>query len=167
MKDLQQYVLNKHKNSEFTLYHIKGKKWGCAINIQNRLSQQGYDISDTHEIKKVIGIINASNLEEKLNTDYGYPYNSSQSYFHIMCLRTKGGFFNVNSMLKKRDIKSICQGSNNHKAKITEDIVKEIKKEFYDNKPYHGQVKDISKKFNVAYNTVSKIKNNISWTHVK
>jgi hypothetical protein len=78
------YVLEKYKHRTFYLYHIKGKKWGCAMDIDKRLKKQGYTIEDTEEVKEVIGIQVADRLEKLLNEREGYPYNHTQAYIRSL-----------------------------------------------------------------------------------
>ena len=85
-------IKEKYKFHIFYLYHIKGKKWGCTLELKKRLQKQGYTIQDTEEVKQVIGIQVADRLEKFLNEREGYSYNHTQSYINALykrCLASK------------------------------------------------------------------------------
>lgn len=88
--EIKNYILETQKDTEFTLYHIKGKKWGCTCRLTERLKEQGYKMDDVCETKSIIGILNADKLEEELNKKFGYPFNKSQSYLTVYYRRVKG-----------------------------------------------------------------------------
>ena len=73
-----------YKDTTFYLYHIKGKKWGCSMDVERRLKEQGFSKDDTEEIKEVIGIEVADKLEKELNLSHGYPFNHTQSYLRVI-----------------------------------------------------------------------------------
>ena len=78
----------------YTLYHIKGKKWGCTKNLKQRLKSQKYTLADVHETIFIENIEEAAALEEKLNKECGYPWKASENYLNIIkivaCERHKG-----------------------------------------------------------------------------
>ena len=81
----------------FTLYHIKGKKWGCTKQkLSIRLWQQGLSIKDVCETIIVETEEEASKLEEQLNKKFGYPFKKSETYSHMLKIisenRHYGGF---------------------------------------------------------------------------
>jgi hypothetical protein len=67
----------------YYLYHIKGVKWGCTKNLKQRLSRQGYSISDCFEIITVDNIDVASTKEKELNIEYGYNWQDTQNYKYV------------------------------------------------------------------------------------
>jgi hypothetical protein len=73
------------------LYHIKGKKWGCSIQLEDRLSKQGYTLKDVCEIIEVLDVDEASNMERELNIRDGYGWNQSQDYRIITKAAPMGG----------------------------------------------------------------------------
>ena len=58
---------------KYTLYHIKGVKWGMTKRtLKQRLKEQGYTISDCCEVEYYDDIDVASNREIELNKLCGY-----------------------------------------------------------------------------------------------
>jgi hypothetical protein len=51
----------------YYIYHIKGVKWGCTINLKRRLKAQNYTINDVCEIIEETDLNKASDLEKELN----------------------------------------------------------------------------------------------------
>ena len=68
----------------FTLYHIKGVKWGCTNALGERLRYQGYTESDVWETIEVGDIVTATQMEEELNRRDGYGWNKSQNYMRVV-----------------------------------------------------------------------------------
>ena len=64
----------------YYLYHIKGVKWGCTKNLEQRLKKQGYSITDCSNIITIGNIDKASDMERELNLQYGYKWIESQDY---------------------------------------------------------------------------------------
>jgi hypothetical protein len=64
----------------YYLYHIKGVKWGCTINLKKRLKVQGYTLDDVCEIVKETDIDKAADMEKQLNISCGYDWNDGQDY---------------------------------------------------------------------------------------
>jgi len=73
-----------YKDTTFYLYHIKGKKWGCSMDVEKRLKNQGFSKDDTEEIKEVVCIEDADKLEKELNLSHGYDWNDAQSYLRVL-----------------------------------------------------------------------------------
>lgn len=80
------YIGSMHK-----LYHIKGKKWGCSIELEDRLSKQGYTLKDVCEIIEVLDVDKAADMERELNIRDGYGWNPSQDYRIITKAAALGG----------------------------------------------------------------------------
>ena len=69
----------------FYLYHIKGIKWGCTKNLEQRLKKQGYTLSNVSDIVLCENLDEAAKLELELNKKYSYKkqltdyrYNTSE-----------------------------------------------------------------------------------------
>jgi hypothetical protein len=77
----------------FTLYHIKGVKWGCTNALGERLRMQGYTQSDVWETIEVCDIVTATQMEEELNKRDGYGWNKSQNYMRVVEAGRKRGPF--------------------------------------------------------------------------
>lgn len=77
----------------FTLYHIKGVKWGCTNALGERLRMQGYTQSDVSETIEVWDIVTATQMEEELNRRDGYGWNKSQNYMRVVQAGRKRGPF--------------------------------------------------------------------------
>jgi hypothetical protein len=68
----------------YTLYHIKGKKWGMTVRkVERRLWEQGYSISDCDRIITCGNIDMSSDMERELNIEYGYSWKKSEYYKNI------------------------------------------------------------------------------------
>ena len=75
----------------YTLYHIKGKKWGCTKQkLSRRLWEQSLSLSDVCETILVETEEKASRLEEELNKKFGYPWKKSETYSNMISMLKKG-----------------------------------------------------------------------------
>lgn len=76
----------------YTLYHIKGKKWGCTKSrrLSARLAAQGYTIDDVYEFEKYDDIYEASNRELELQRRDGYPVDT-HPYWKVVNMATTTG----------------------------------------------------------------------------
>ena len=87
---------------KYTLYHIKGVKWGCTQQpIKTRLKQQGYTLDDLYEKILEDDVDNASELEKELNIRDGYPWNNSQDYRVIAKARKHFTAYSAEKISKK------------------------------------------------------------------
>lgn len=77
----------------YTLYHIKGIKWGCTNALGERLRYQGYTESDVCETIVVDDILIATQMEEDLNKRDGYGWNPSQNYMRVVQAGRRRGPF--------------------------------------------------------------------------
>ena len=68
---------------KWTLYHIKGVKWGCTNRLIYRLKEQGYTLDDVFETIEYDDIQTASEREEEFNIRDGYGWNKSQNYIRV------------------------------------------------------------------------------------
>jgi hypothetical protein len=75
----------------FYLYHIKGIKWGCTKNLQQRLKRQGYTISDLADLITIDNVNKAADMEKELNIKDGYGWNTSQDYRVLNKICKAGG----------------------------------------------------------------------------
>lgn len=67
----------------------------------------------------------------------------------------------VNPYLKKR-----CSGSGNGSAKLNENIIKEIRNNYQKDNMKENNYISLARKYNVTYQTISRIINRKSWTHI-
>lgn len=110
-------IKKQYKFHIFYLYHIKGKKWGCTLQLEKRLKKQGYTIEDTEEIKEVIGVEVADRLEKFLNEKEGYSYNHTQSYLLNLFRRVKNSR-TPKKYNKPKNFNRPSKLSNRHKKNI-------------------------------------------------
>ncbi len=102
----------------YTLYHIPGKKWGCTKQkLSRRLWQQGLSINDVDKTITIENMDKASDMEMKLNLEYGYGWNSSRDYREIVKnrkntltpeARLKGALKGGKAAVESGQLKSIC-----------------------------------------------------------
>ena len=74
----------------YYIYHIPNVKWGCTNNLTRRKKQQSdYNITEWIEEED---LDKADTLEKQKNLEYGYSWDDSQSYKHMLSLnRSNGG----------------------------------------------------------------------------
>lgn len=77
----------------YTLYHIKGVKWGCTNALGERLRYQGYTQDDVCETIEVDDIVLATQMEEELSKRDGYGWNPSQNYMRVIQAGRRRGPF--------------------------------------------------------------------------
>ena len=75
----------------YTLYHIKGVKWGMTERLEARLKQQGYTISDCCEFEYYDDENIAADREKELNIKCGYGWNKQQDWRIAKKNSYKGG----------------------------------------------------------------------------
>ena len=78
---------------KWTLYHIKGIKWGCTNRLKSRLREQGYTLNDVSQTMEFDNIQIASEWEKDLNIRDGYGWNDSQNYIRVYEAGRKRGPF--------------------------------------------------------------------------
>ena len=76
---------------KYTLYHIKGVKWGMTERLEARLKQQGYTISDCYEFEYYDDMDTAADRERELNIKCGYGWNKQQDWRIAKNNSYKGG----------------------------------------------------------------------------
>jgi hypothetical protein len=77
----------------YTLYHIKGIKWGCTNALKERLRYQGFTEDDVYETIEVDDIVLATQMEEELSKRDGYGWNPSQNYMRVIQAGRRRGPF--------------------------------------------------------------------------
>lgn len=60
------------KLTTYYVYHIPGVKWGCTINLKDKLRKEGYEESDVSEIIELYDVVSATLLEIQLNEKHHY-----------------------------------------------------------------------------------------------
>ena len=65
---------------KYTLYHIKGVKWGMTTRLKRRLRDQGYTISDCCGFEYYDDIDVGADREKELNLKFGYPWNDRNDF---------------------------------------------------------------------------------------
>ena len=65
---------------KYTLYHIKGVKWGMTTRLKRRLRDQGYTISDCCEFEYYDDMDIAADREKELNLKFGYPWSDRTDF---------------------------------------------------------------------------------------
>jgi len=72
----------------YYIYHIKGVKFGCSVEPKRRVKVQGYSEYTIHETHTDIYI--ASDREQDLNREYGYPVDKVP-YYKTVKIATQEG----------------------------------------------------------------------------
>jgi hypothetical protein len=65
----------------YYIYHIKGVKFGCSVEPENRVKAQGFTDYSIHETHTDIYL--ASDREQELNREYGYPVDDVPYYISV------------------------------------------------------------------------------------
>ena len=65
---------------KYTLYHIKGIKWGMTTRLKRRLRDQGYTIEDCCEFEYYDDIDVGADREKELNLKFGYPWSDRNDF---------------------------------------------------------------------------------------
>ena len=163
---------------KYCIYHIKGKKWGCTVNLRKRLKKQGYTLDDVCEVIEVYDEIEASDLEKELNLKYGYPYNDTQYYARCRKLFNKASTISVSQNLgimtkdenKRREwavLGGLSQRGEAHpSAKMTEKIAISILKDYKNKKSKYKIYVRLAEKYNVTVNQVRHLVNGETWKHL-
>jgi len=102
----------------YTLYHIKGQKWGMtAQKLERRLWQQGLKLSDISNVITCGNVDKAADMEKELNIRDGYGWNDSRDYRNIIknriCSwtnadRLRGAIKGGKSAVLSGQLQSIC-----------------------------------------------------------
>jgi 3-oxoacyl-ACP reductase-like protein len=112
----------------YTLYHIKGKKWGLTEQkLERRLWQQKMSLNDVSNIITCGNIDMAADMERDLNIEYGYGWNESRDYRNIIknrkCNftnsdRMKGAYKGGKSAILSGQLLSVCSIGGKNGGKI-------------------------------------------------
>ena len=81
--------MKKQPNNMYSLYHIKGVKWGCSNRLNERLLDQNYTLNDVCEVIEIDDVDMASNMEKELNIRDGYGWNKSKDYRRVLTMVDK------------------------------------------------------------------------------
>jgi hypothetical protein len=166
----------------YSLYHIKGVKWGCTKNLEKRLKNQGYSISNLDRLITVGNIDKAAEMERELNLEYEYGWNTGQDYRHTQKMGTVGGNtksilrsekasitgkktgpINVHIMLAKRPS---VKGEGNSRATLTNNDVISIRNEYPLYKSKYGLYSILAEKYNTTTRVIQKIIRKETWKHI-
>jgi len=135
------YIRN--KKFMYTLYHIKGKKWGCTKRkLSKRLWEQKLSIKDVCDVITVNTKEEADKLEEALNKEYGYGWKSSESYCNMLKVgslvkkhrgfteeeRLKGAKKGGKAAVDSGQLKSVCSMGGKVGGKIVGKITSQIER---------------------------------------
>jgi len=167
----------------YHLYHIKGKKWGCAKDLEKRLNDQGYCIQQLDRVIIVGNIEMADKMEMDLNISHGYTWKKTEHYINVTNMSKKSaelprtekqlaarsatgkqtGPINIQKALA---VRGSYVGESNPRATITEELVKQIRAE-YDSAPrIYGAIMDLARKYNMHKATVRNICYRDTWKHL-
>jgi hypothetical protein len=168
----------------YYLYHIKGKKWGCAENLERRLKNQGYSIDNLDRLIIVGNIDMASDMEKQLNIEYGYPWNDAVDYRQLCQMAKKSGKLQrtqkqinaLSNIGKKTGPKNILKaieardpyiGESNPRATLTESQVIDIRKEFDNpNNIRYGILIKLASQYNTTIHAIRKVCYRTTWKHL-
>jgi hypothetical protein len=109
----------------YSLYHIKGEKWGCSKELTVRLRNQGYTLNDVCEVIEILDIDEAADKERYLNIRDGYGWNESQDYRKVSIRRI--GTKHKNETKEKLSKIKIGKLSNHFGYKHSEESKQKIK----------------------------------------
>ena len=138
---------------KYTLYHIKGVKWGCTKRtLQERFSdadyrKSGFTIEDVCETEIYYDIDIASEREKELNRMFSYVKQLTDYR------TTKNNAKNMKPKI----------GKNNGRAKLTEQDVIEIRKKY---KPRVYTLKMLCEEYNMSRDGMIDIIHRRNWTHI-
>ena len=154
---------------KYTLYHIRGKKWGMTTRLKKRLSEQGYTLDDVCETVGVHDKDYGADLERELNIRDGYGWNSSQDYRRLETLYKNIDYSKIKIDYSKIDHK----GEKNGRAKITADDVRYIRKHYYPTKNQFTKIpkgycnaQTLAKKFGLHHGIIRNIALGNHWKHI-
>lgn len=160
---------------KYTLYHIKGFKWGCTEDIDRRLYQQGYKLSDCCEFEYYDDIHEASKREAELNKICGYD-NQHQYYAQIVkvarlpktreaVLKSHIGrtISDEHKKILSKTHKGKYNGSKSKRSVLTESQVLEIRDKY---KPFVYTTKKLANEYNVSEPTIQSIIYRKTWRHI-
>ena len=130
---------------KYTLYHIKGVKWGMTERLEARLRDQGYTISDCCEFEYYDDENIAADREKELNIKFGYPWSDGQDWRRV----------------KGLSLKKI--GENNGRAKLTEQDVIQIRNKY---KPRVYTLKMLCEEYNMSRDAMADILHRRNWNYL-
>ena len=157
---------------KYTLYHIRGHKWGMTkTTLKERFHggdyiKKGLTINDVCETEIYYDEDVASDREKELNLRDGYPWNDSNDYRVICKLGKdrKGIPLSEEHKLKiSKARKGVNVGSNHCLAKLTESDVLEIRSKYI---PRVYTYAKLSKEYGVSKIQIKQILNRKRWKHI-
>ena len=145
---------------KYTLYHIKGVKWGMTCNLIDRLRRQGYTISDCFEFEYYDDEHIASNREMELNIKFGYK-NQTHDYRKVTALRKKHTPDTNIKISKTRSGQKVGEDGPNNK--LTSKDVLDIRNRY---KPNVYTMQMLADEYNVSKVMIGKIIRKERWKHL-
>ena len=146
---------------KYTLYHIRGHKWGMTERLVHRLKDQGYTISDCCEFEYYDDMDVAADREKELNLKFGYYWNKQQDWRIAKKNSYKGGAANRDSgqINKIQPIGCVLGGkavfgSKHGMSKLTEADVLEIRAKHI---PYKYTMEKLAKEYGVCALQINRI----------
>lgn len=163
---------------KYYIYHIKGKKWGCTVNLKQRLKKQGYTLDDVCEIIEMDDEIKASDLEKELNLKYGYPWNDTQYY-----ARSRKLFYLAHQISSSKNLGILTKdenkrrewailgglsqkGEKHNNAKMDEKTAIAILFDYKNRDSSYKIYVKLAEKYNVSIPAVRHLVNNETWKHL-
>ena len=157
---------------KYTLYHIKGLKWGMTERtLKQRFSDQDYrnkglTSNDVCEIEIYYDENTAADREKELNLKDNYPWKDSQDWRILKKMsknspNTKKGVKFTDA--HKSKLRKSNGGDNHSQLKLSSDIVKKIRKECALGMYTSG---DISRIYNITIGHASNIISNRVWKNI-
>ena len=170
---------------KYTLYHIKGLKWGMTkTTLKKRFYghdyiKKGLTINDVCETEVYYDKSIAADREKELNLRDGYPWNDSQDYrvisnaYKVSASKRKGKplseetKFKISEVIKgtkrSEETKLKISGSNNVWAKLTEADVLSIRNKYI---PHVYSSRTLANEYGVNKSLILDIVKRRAWKHI-
>ena len=136
---------------KYTLYHIKGVKWGMTCNLNKRLSAQGYTKNDCCEFEYYNDVDIAADREKELNVKFGYPWSDAQDWRRVY------------KMVKDTHSFRAQIGEKNPRSKLKAEDVLSIRNKYI---PFKYTIKMLANEYSVSNDTIKDILDFTSWKHL-
>ena len=149
---------------KYTLYHIKGDKWGCTrLTLKQRFlghdyRKKGLTVNDVCETEVYYDEHIAADREKQLNLRDGYSWEDKNDY-RAICKLTE----NQKGKPRSEETKLKTSGSKHHNAKLTESDVLEIRSKYIP-KLYTQQ--KLANEYRVSKINIKCITSRRTWTHI-
>jgi len=164
---------------KYTLYHIKGRKWGMTDQLQTRLKMQGLKLSDCCEFEYYDNVDIGANREKELNLRDGYGWHKAEDYRRVcemarssltpqaLINRSNSQMGHMVSEETKRKIGNSRSGKrvgeDGPNPKLTELQVLEIRSKYI---PKLYTCNKLAAEYDISNVMISKIINRKRWTHI-